>query len=85
MARVDEIMKVRCILVVLLGMSAALPAHAKVSAAIAGQCHTLAFEAHPDWLPNIKATAYLRHSYYRLCISRHGIMDQELYNKKYGG
>jgi hypothetical protein len=58
-------------------------AHAKVSASIAKRCHTMALEAHPRWLPHIKATADLRHSYYRLCISRHGVMDQELYNKMY--
>jgi hypothetical protein len=81
--RLREPMKWLWTIVLLVGISAALPAHAKVSAKIAKRCHAMALKAHPSSLPDIKAVADLRRSYYRLCIARRGKMDQELRNRKY--
>jgi hypothetical protein len=42
------------------------------------QCQAMAFLAHPASLPDLPAVTNLRHSYYTLCIGRHGTMDPEL-------
>jgi hypothetical protein len=68
------------IMVVLAGMSAAVPAQAKIN--LAKECRGMAFRAHPATLPNIPAVVNLRNDYYELCITRRGKMDPELSNPR---
>jgi hypothetical protein len=70
-------------MIVLAGFGMAIPAHAKVSANLAKQCHALSWQAHPDTLPNDRAAANLRRNYYGICVTRHGIMDPLDPNKKF--
>ena len=56
----------------------ALPASAKVNSTLAKRCHQMSLQAHPSGLPDTRAVAALRRSYYRLCIQRRGDMDPEL-------
>ena len=65
-------------MIVLAEVGTVLPAHAMVSTHLAKECRTIALQAHPATLPDMRATANLRHSYYTLCIARHGKMDQVL-------
>jgi hypothetical protein len=62
-------------MIVLAGVSAALPAHAKISANLAKKCQAKAWLAHPATLPDDQAAANLRRNYYQLCIARRGSMD----------
>lgn len=49
---------------------------------VAISCQNMALQAHPADLRDKSAADYLRRSYYRLCIRRHGIMDPELRNRR---
>jgi hypothetical protein len=62
-------------MIVVAGVGAIAPAHAKISASLANKCQAMAWQAHPATLPDIRATVNLRRDYYRLCIARRGIMD----------
>jgi hypothetical protein len=62
-------------MIVLAGIGAAVPAHAKVSADLAKKCQAMAWQAHPATLPDSQAAANLRRNYYKLCIARRGIID----------
>jgi hypothetical protein len=76
--RITGVMRSFWIMVVLAGMSAAVPAQAKIN--LAKECWGMAFKAHPATLPNIPSVVNLRNDYYKLCITRHGKMDPELSN-----
>ena len=70
-------------MIVLAGFGTAIPAHARVNANLAKQCHALSWQAHPDTLPHDRAAANLRRNYYGICVARHGIMDPLDPNKKF--
>jgi hypothetical protein len=62
-------------MIVLAGIGAVVPAHAKVSANLVKKCQAMAWQAHPATLPDVQAAANLRRNYYKLCIARRGIID----------
>ena len=70
-------------MIVLAGFGTAIPAHAKVSANLAKQCHALSWQAHPATVPDVRAAANLRRNYYRICVARRGIMDPLDPNKQF--
>lgn len=72
------VMRLFWIIVVVAGMGAALPAHAKTDKHLKKQCQHMALQAHPANLPDTTAVTNLRHDYYKLCMTRRGKMDQEL-------
>jgi hypothetical protein len=72
-------------MIVVAGVGAAIPAHAKVGANLAKKCQAMAWQAHPATLPDVKAAANLRRNYYKLCIARRGIMDRVDPNKRQSG
>lgn len=73
-----EAMRWFWIIIFLAAIGAALPAQAKVDKHLKKQCKNMALQAHPANLPDTLAVTNLRHAYYKLCLTRHGKMDQEL-------
>ena len=68
-------MRLLWIMIVLAELGTVVPAHATASTHLAKECRTMALKAHPATLPDMRAAANLRHSYYALCVARHGKMD----------
>ena len=70
------------LLVFVLVVIGAAPASAKNSSQLAKKCQQKALQAHPADLPDQRAAADLRRSYYKLCVRRQGNMDPELKNPR---
>jgi hypothetical protein len=70
-------------MIVLAGFGTAIPAGAKVSANLAKKCHIMAWQVHPATLPDVRAAANLRRSYYQICVARGGIIDPLDPNKQF--
>jgi hypothetical protein len=72
-------------IVVFAALGTSVPVHADADSTprndLSTQCQAMAFLAHPASLPDMPAVTNLRHSYYTLCVGRHGIMDPELNNQ----
>jgi hypothetical protein len=70
------------LLIFALTVIGAAPATAKTVSPLAKKCQQMALQAHPADLPDQRAAADLRRSYYKLCVRRRGNMDPELKNPR---